>query len=191
MALNHWKIAGIEKYQFPVGTRYLLALEKVRIYYLKSMFLEEFLSCVESTIVNRSTMGQGLSCLRPTILIGGDDHAQIQLFGMLVDGFVEEGWMRCAEMEACKSEYPSFVQKQRQLEWTSTRSHPDVGNALTCCSIQAGFRVRRHLYKICVVCKHVGCSFNVAVDSLLSYFMSFSYQHLRFAGQWRLWEVCD
>ena len=34
-------------------------------------------------------------------------------------------------MEACKSEYQSFVQEQRQLERTSTRSRPDVGNVLT------------------------------------------------------------
>ena len=60
-------------------------------------------------------------------------------------------------MEGCKSEYHShsFVQERRQLERTSARSHPDVGNVLTFYSSQAGFRVRRHLYKICIVSKNV------------------------------------
>ena len=53
-------------------------------------------------------------------------------------------------MEACKSEYQSFVQEQRQLERTATRSRPDVGNVLSFCSAQAGFRVRSHLYKVCI-----------------------------------------
>ena len=57
-------------------------------------------------------------------------------------------------MEACKSEYQSFVQEQRQLERTSTRSHPHAANVLTFCSLQAGFRVRHHLYKVCFVSKN-------------------------------------
>ena len=73
---------------------------------------------------------------------------------MLLDGLLAKGWVRGAEIEGCKSEYPSFVQEQRQLEWTSTRSRPDVGNVLTFCSSQAGFSVRRHLYKVCLVSKN-------------------------------------
>ena len=63
-------------------------------------------------------------------------------------------------MGACKSEYQSFVQEQRQLEQTSTRSRPDVGNVLTSCSSQAGFRVRSHLYKVCIGSNRAG--FNLA-----------------------------
>ena len=40
----------------------------------------------------------------------------MQLFDMLLDGLLEKGWARGAEMEACKSEYQSFVQAKRQLE---------------------------------------------------------------------------
>ena len=57
-------------------------------------------------------------------------------------------------MEACKSDYQLFLQEQKQLERISTRSRPDVGNVLTFCSSQAGFRVRRHLYKVCIVSKN-------------------------------------
>ena len=84
------------------------------------------------------------------MLIGGDDHAPLQLFDLLLDGLLAKGWVRGGDMEACKSEYQSFVQEQRLLERTSTRSRPDVGNVLTFCSSQAGFRVRSHLYKVCI-----------------------------------------
>ena len=42
------------------------------------------------------------------------------------------------------------MQEQRLLERTSTRGRPDVGNVLTFCSSQAGFRVRSHLYNVCM-----------------------------------------
>ena len=117
-------------------------------------FLEDFVNCVLSTVAARSAIGQGLGCFCPPILVSGYDHAPTQLFDMLVDGLLEKGWVRGAEMEACKSEYQSFVQEQRQLERTSTRSRPDIGNVLTFCSSQAGFRVQRHLYKKCIVSKN-------------------------------------
>ena len=84
------------------------------------------------------------------MLIGGDDHAPLQLFDLLLDGLLAKGWVRGGDMEACKSEYQSFVQEQRLPERTSTRGRPDVGNVLTFCSSQAGFRVRSHLYKLCI-----------------------------------------
>ena len=101
-----------------------------------------------STVAARSAIGQGLSCFCPLVLISGDDHAPLQLFDLLVDGLLAKGWVRGGDMEACKSEYQSFVQEHRQQERTSTRSRPDVGNVLTFCSSQAGFRVRSHLYKV-------------------------------------------
>ena len=64
---------------------------------------------------------------------------------------MEKGWSRGSEVEACPAENQSFVQEQKQLERSSTRSRPDVGDVLSLCSAQAGFRARRHLYKVCIV----------------------------------------
>ena len=157
MTPNHSKFAAIEKDRFQAGTRVLSALERVGSSYLKKefrrdcrKFLEDFVNCVLSTVAARSAIGQGLSCFCPLVLIVGDYHAPLQLFDLLLDGLLAKGWVRGGDMEACKSEYQSFVQEQRQLELTSTRSRPDVGNVLTFCSSQAGFRVRSHLYKVCI-----------------------------------------
>ena len=157
MTPNHSKFAAIEEDRFLAGTRVLSSLEKVGSSCLKKefrrdfrKFLEDFVNCVLSTVAARSAIGQGLSCFRPPVLIGEDDHAPLQLFDLLTDGLLAKGWVRGGDMEACKSEYQSFVQEQRQLERTSTRSRPEVGNVLTFCSLQAGFRVRSHLYKVCI-----------------------------------------
>ena len=154
---NHSKFAAIEEDRFLAGTRVSSALEKVGSAYLKKefrrdcrKFLEDFVSCVLSTVAARSSIGQGLSCFCPPVLIGGDYHVPLQLFDLLLNGLLAKGWVRGGDMEACKSEYQSFVQEQRLLERTSTRGRPDVGNVLTFCSSQAGFRVRSHLYKVCM-----------------------------------------
>ena len=167
MTPNHSKFAAIEKDRFLAGTRVLSALEKVGSPYLKRefrrdcrKFLEEFVNCVLSTVAARSAISQGISCFCPPVLIGGDQYAPLQLFDLLQDGLFAKGWARGEDMEACKSEYQSFVQEQRQLERTSTRSRPDVGNVLTFCSSQAGFRVRSHLYKVCMGFNKAG--FNLA-----------------------------
>ena len=167
MTPNHSKFAAIEEDRLPAGTRVLSALEKVGSSYLKKefrrdcrKFLEDFVNCVLSTVAARSAIGQGLSCFCPPVLIGGDDHGPLQLFDLLLDGLLAKGWVRGGDMEACKSEYQSFVQEQRQLERTSTRSRPDVGNVLSFCSSQAGFRVRSHLYKVCIDFNKAG--FNLA-----------------------------
>ena len=157
MTPNHSRFAAIEEDRFLAGTRVPSALEKVGSLCLKKefrrdcrKFLEDFVRCLLSTVAARSAIGQGLSCFCPLVLIGGDDHAPLQLSDLLLDGLLAKGWVRGGDMEACKSEYQSFVQEQRQLERTSTRSRPDVGNVLTFCSSQAGFRVRSHLYKVCI-----------------------------------------
>ena len=159
MTPNHSQFASIEEDRFLAGTRVASALDKVGSSYLKRefrrdsrKFLEDFVSCVLSTVAARSSIGQGLSCFCPPVLIGGDDHAPLQLFELLLDGLLAKGWVRGGDIEACKSEYQSFVQEQRLLERTSTRGRPDVGNVLTFCSSQAGFRVRSHLYKVCMGC---------------------------------------
>ena len=53
------------------------------------------------------------------------------------------------------------------MERTRARSHPDVGNVPTFCFPQAGFRVRRHLFKLCIVPKHVGCNLAVTIGKLM------------------------
>ena len=146
-------------------------------------FLDDFVNCVLSTIAARSVIGQGLSCFCPVILVGGDDHAPMQLFDMLLDGLIEKGWLRGAEMEAWNLSYQSFLHEQKQLERTSTRSRPDVGNAMTFCSSQTGFRVRRHLYKVCIVSKNVGVSFDALFGSFKLRFRYFNCQHLPFLDQ--------
>ena len=157
MTPNHSKFAAIEEDRFLAGTGVLSALEKVGSPYLKKefrrdcrKFLEDFVNCVLSTVAARSAISEGLNCFCPPVLIGGDDHAPLQLFDLLLDGLLAKGWVGGGDMEDCKSEYQSFVQEQRQLEWTYTRSRPDVGNVLTFCSSQAGFRVRSHLYEVCI-----------------------------------------
>ena len=155
---NHSRFASIDDEHFLEGTRVMAALGKVGSQFLQKKFrrdarrfLEDFLNCVLSTVASRSVIAQGLSCFCPAIVVGGDDVAPLQLFNKLVHGLLERGWIRGSEVEACRAEYQSFVREQRQLERSSTRSRPDVGDVLSFCSGQAGFRARRHLYKVCIV----------------------------------------
>ena len=155
---NHSKFAPIADGEFLAGTRVLAALNKIESSYLKRefqrdarRFLEEFTTSVLSTVAARSKIGQGLSCFCPAIIIGGDDHASLHLLGLLLDGLLDHGWVKANEIEACRSEYQSFVQEQRQLERSSTRSRPDIGDVLSFCSSQVGFRARQHLFKVCIV----------------------------------------
>ena len=103
------------------------------------------------TVAACSKIGQGLSCFCPKIILGGDDHAPLHLLGLLLDGLLERRWIKNSEIEACRAEYESFVQKQLQLERFSTRSRPDVCVVLSFCSSQAGSRARQHLFKVCIV----------------------------------------
>ena len=98
MTPNHSRFAAIEEDRFLAGTRVLLALEKVGSSYLRKesrrdcrKFQEDFVNCVSSTVAARSAVGQGLSCFCPAVLIGGDDHAPLQLFDLLLDGLLAKG----------------------------------------------------------------------------------------------------
>ena len=141
-------------------TRVLAALNKIGSSYLKQgfqrdarRFLEEFTTSVLSTVAARSKVGQGLNCFCPAIIIGGDDHAPLHLLGLLLDWLLERGWIKGSEIEACRAEYQSFVQEQRQLERSSKRSRPDIGDVPSFCSSQAGFCARQNLLKVCMVTK--------------------------------------
>ena len=155
---NHSKFVPIADGEIPAGTRVLAALNKIGSLYLKQelqrdarRFLEEFTTSVLSTVAAGSKIGQGLSCFCPSIILGGDNHAPLHLLDLLLDGLLDNGWVKGSEIEACRSEYQSFVQEQRQLEQSSTRSRPDIGDVLSFCSSQAGFRARQHLFKVCIV----------------------------------------
>ena len=143
--------------------RVLAAVNKIWSSYLQTEFqqdahriLEEFTNSVLSTVAARSKVGPGLSCFCPAIVIGGDNHAPLHLLGLLLDGLFERKWIKGSEIEACRGEYQSFVQEQRQLERFSTRSRPDVGDVVSFCSLQAGFRARQHLFKVYIVINMVG-----------------------------------
>ena len=96
-----------------------------------------------------------MSCFCPAIIIEGDDHAPLHLLGPLLDGLLDRAWVKDSEIEACRSEYQSFVQGQRQLERSSTRSRPDIGDVLSFSSSQAGFHALQHLFKVCIVANMV------------------------------------
>ena len=162
---SHSRFPAIDDKNFLVGTRVMTALGKVGSHYLQKKFrrdarrfLEDFVNCVLSTVAARSVIGQALSCFCLAIVVGGDDVAPLQLFNKLLDGLLETGWTKGSKVEACRAEYQSFVKEQRQLERSSTRSPHDVGDSLTSCSAQAGFRARRHLDKLCIVANQV-CGF--------------------------------
>ena len=163
---NHSRFPAIDEKDFLTGTRVMAALCKVGSHFLQRefhrdsrRFLEDFVNCVLSTVASRSVIGQGLSSFCPAIVVGGDDVAPFQLFKKLLDVLLEKGWTRGSQVEACRAEYQSFVQEQRQLERSSTRSRPDVGDVLSFCSAQAGFCSRRHLYKVCNLANQA-CGFN-------------------------------
>ena len=163
---NQSRFPAIDEKDFLAGTRVITALGKVGSHYLQTEFrrdarhfLEDFVNCVLSTVASRSVLGQGLSCFCPAIVVGGDDVAPFQLFNKLIDGLLEKGWTRGSEFEACRPACQSFVPEQRQLERSSTRSRPHVGDVLSFCSAQVGLRDRRHLYKVCMATDEA-CGFN-------------------------------
>ena len=171
---NHSRFPAIDDKEFLARNLVMAALHKVVSHYQQTefcrdarRFLEEFVNCVLPTVASRSVIGQGLSCFCPAIVVGGDDVAPFQLFSKLLEVLLENGWTRWSDVEACRAEYQSFVQEQRQLERSPTRSRPDVVDILSFCSAQAGFRACRHLYKVCIMANYVFAS---TAMSLLSFF---------------------
>ena len=138
MLANHSKFPPIADEEFLAGTRVLAAPNKIGSSDLKRefqrdahRFLEEFTNSVLSTVAARSKIGQGLSCFCPAIIFGGDNHAPLHLLGILIDGLLERGRIKGSEIEAFRAENQSFFQEQRQLERSSTRSRPDIGDFLS------------------------------------------------------------
>ena len=105
------------------GTHVHAALEKMTSYYHKNefwssarRFLEEFASFLLPTVDAVSRLGQGVSCFCPEIIIGGEDHSAFFIFGQLLGGLIACGWEKRSMIEACKAEFQSFGQEQRQLQ---------------------------------------------------------------------------
>ena len=158
MLPNHSSFTAIEEDRFLAGIRVHAALEPMTSCYLKEEFessarrsLEEITNTVLSTVAARSKLAQGVSCFCPEIIIGGDDHSAFFLLGQLLDGMIACGWEKGSNIEACKFEFQSFVNDQRQLECHASRKHSDISNVLSYLTHQSGFRSRRHLYRVSLV----------------------------------------
>ena len=130
---------------------------------------------VLSTVAARSVIGHGISCFYHEIVVGRDDVAPSQLFNKLLDGLLVKGWTRGSEVEASRAVYQSFVQEQRQLELSSTRSRPDVGDVLSIWSAQVGFRARRYPYNVFIVSNQTSCFETYELSCPLMSFCCFRY----------------
>ena len=146
---NHSRFTAIDEKDSFSGPRVMAPLDKLGSQYKRTefhrdarCFIEEFVNRLLSTVASKLLIGQGMSCFCLASVVGGDNVALLQLYNKLFEGLLEKGWTRGSEVEACRDEYQSFVQEQRQLEGSSTRSRPDVGDVLSVCSAQAGFYAR-------------------------------------------------
>ena len=146
MLPNHSCFGPYAEEQFLEGTRLLASLEKINSSFLRKefrrdcrRFLEDLVSTILSTVAARSPIGQGHSYFCPAIVIGGDDYSAFHLFGQLLDGLLEIGWVRGSEVEPAKAEFHSFVREQRQVETSSNRYRAPINSVFAFC-YQPSFR---------------------------------------------------
>ena len=149
MLPNHSCFGPIAEEHFLEGTRLRASLEKTNSSFLRRefrgdcrLFLEDLVSTILSTVAARSPIGQGLSCFCPEIVIGGDDYSAFQLFGQLLDGLLELGWVRASEVEPAKAEFYSFVREHRQVETSSHRSRAPTPSAISPVFVLGGICTR-------------------------------------------------
>ena len=157
MLPNHSCFGAIAEEHFLEGTQLLSALEKINSSFLRKEFcrdcrriLEDFVSTILSTVAARSPIGQVFSCFCPEIVIGGDDYSAFHIFGQLLDGLLELGWVRGSEVEPAKAEFHSFVREQRQVVTSGNRSRAPINSVFAFCS-HPGFRSRRNLHKVSII----------------------------------------
>ena len=157
MLRNHSCFGAIAEEHFLEGTRLLASLEKINSSFLRKefrrdcrRFLEDLVSTILSKVAARSPIGQGLSCFCPEIVIGGDNYSAFHLFGQLLEGLLELGWVRRSEVEPAKAEFQSFVGEQRQVETSSNRSRAPIKSIFAFFN-QRSFRSRRNLHKVSVI----------------------------------------
>ena len=145
-----WAIA---EEHFLEGIRLLSSLEKINNSFLREefhRFLEDLVSTILSTVAARSPIGQGLSCFCPEIVIGGDNYSAFHIFGQLLDGLLELGWVRGSKIEPGKAELHSFVREQRQVESSGNTSRVSISSVFAFCN-QLGFRSQRSLHKVSIM----------------------------------------
>ena len=153
----HSCFGAIAEEHFLEETRLLASLEKINSSFLRKefrrdcrRFLEDLVSTILSTVAVRSPIEQGLSCFCPEIVIAGDNYSAFHLFGQLLDGLPELGWVRGSEVEPAKAEFHSFVREQRQVETSSNRSRAPINSVFAFCN-QPSFRSRRNLHKVSII----------------------------------------
>ena len=110
-------------------------------------FREDIVSTILSTTAARSTSAQGLSCFCPKITFGVDDYSALHLFGQLLDGLLEFGWVNGSKIEPAEAEFHSFVREQRQVELSGNRSRVPINSVFGFCN-QPSFRSWRKLRKV-------------------------------------------
>ena len=161
MLPNHSCFGPIAEEHFLEGTRLLASLEKTNSSFLHRefrrdcrRFLEDLVSIILSRVAARSPIGQGLSCFCLEIVTGGDDYSAFHLFGQLLDGLLELGWVRGSEVQPAKAEFHSFVREQRQMETSSPRSRAPINSVSAFCK-QPSFRSRRNLHKVGILCLRI------------------------------------
>ena len=157
MLPNHSCFGAIAEENLLEGTRLLASLEKINSSFLREefrkdcrRFLEDLVSTTLSTVAARSPIGQGLSCFCPEIVIRGDNYSSFHLFGQLLDGLLDFGWVRGSEVEPAKADFHSFVREQRQVETSGKRSRAPINSVFAFCN-QPSFRSRRNLHKISII----------------------------------------
>ena len=156
MLPNHSCFGAVAEEHFLEGTRLLASLEKINSSFFRKefrrdcrRFLEDLVSTILSTFAARSPIGQGLSCFCPEIVIGGDNYSALHLFGQLLDGLLDFGWVRVSEVEPAKAEFHSFVREQRQVETSGNRYRAPINSVFALCN-QRGFRSRWNLHKVSI-----------------------------------------
>ena len=154
MLPNHSCFGASAEELFLEGICFVASLEKINSSFLRKefrrdcrRFLEGLVSAILSTVAARSPIGQGLSCFCPDIVVGGDDYSAFHLFGQLLDGLLELGWVRGSEVEPAKAEFHSFVCEQRQVEISSHRSRAPKDRVFAFCN-QPSFRSWRNPHKV-------------------------------------------
>ena len=157
MLPNHSCFGAIAEEHFLEGTPLLASLEKINSSFLRKDFCrdcrrfpEDLVNTILSTVAARSPIGHGLSSFCPEIVIGGDDYSAFYLFGQLLDGLLELGWIRRSDIEPAKAEFHFFVRKQRQLETSGNRARVPISSVFAFCN-QPGFRARRILHKVSII----------------------------------------
>ena len=143
---SHSYFGTIEEEHFLERIRLSSILEKTNSSFLRKefrkdclRFLEDLMSTILSTVGARSPVGQRLSCFCTKIIIGGDDYSTFHLFGQLLDGLFELGWVTGSEIEPAKAEFHSFVRDQRQVAVSGKRFRVPI-NSVFAFRNQPGFR---------------------------------------------------